>query len=51
MNSSMPSVELLDMMGMVRLLIRLPAEKVTCEDVMAEKSAPSVANYAESLCA
>ena len=41
-NSSLLSVELLDKMGMARLLTRLPAVKVTCDDVMPAKSAPSV---------
>ena len=43
MNSSPLSVELLDTMGMVRLLTRLPAVKVTSEDAIAAKSAPSIA--------
>ena len=41
-SSSLLSVELLDKMGMARLLTRLPAVKVTCDDVMPAKSAPSV---------
>ena len=42
-NSSPLSVELLDTMGMVRLLIRLPAVKVISEDAIAAKSVPSIA--------
>ena len=41
-NSSLFSVELLDMMGMIRLLTRFPAIKVTSEESMAPKSSPSV---------
>ena len=50
-NSSLPSVELLEMIGIARCLTQLPVVKLTCEETMAVKSAPSVSNYAESLCA
>ena len=41
-NSSLLSVELLDMIGMARLL---PIAKGICEDAMTAKSVPSVENY------
>ena len=41
-NSSLLSVELLDMIDMARLLTRLPTVKVIREDAMAAKSVPSV---------
>ena len=44
LNSSMLSVKLLKLMGMARLLTRLLAVKVTCEDAIAPKSVTSVAN-------
>ena len=41
-NSSLLSVELVEMIGMARRWTRFPAVKVTLEDAMAAKSVPSV---------
>ena len=44
-NSSLLSVELVEIIGMDNCSIRLTAVKVISEDAMAEKSLPSVGNY------